>query len=276
MSPSSYQVVLGHQVDDIEISNRIYVQYCEIKDAIFPRLPDEGEMFAVLLDLMKKLETTRYHRDNLIRIARDVSSTVPESVARDARQVLVQDFTSGIEKEFEAFLMQGKASLDILVKIFKPLFGVNLPTFGDAGKKVKNAIRRNLPTTNPERTSRLENLIIQHEDWIGKWFTQERTTVSHYRALVHSGVFYGPQEGGGAKTISLPRTKDGVLIHEVAASTYEKLLDFCEDFVSYAASIKFPPVIDLMPAPPQKQEDSHPRKYCLRFDEGRSSLPVTR
>jgi len=171
----------------------------------------------------EKLEATRYHKDNLVRIVQSVSSVVPESVARNAKQALVQDFTSGIEKEFEAFLMQGKASLDILVKIFKPLFGVSLTTFGDAGGKVKNAVRRNLATTNPERTRRLENLIIQHEDWIGKWFTQERTTVSHYRALVHSGVIYGPEEGGGAKTLALPRTKDGFLIHEVAVSVYGKL-----------------------------------------------------
>jgi hypothetical protein len=264
MQSSKLQLTITQLSGDPKISARIFLQYCEIKDAIWPDKPDEAEMFDVLKSVMKKLESVAYHRNNIFKIIEQTAKSTPPEMALQNRDHFVQDYSTGIDKEFEAFLMQGKSYLDVLAKLLRPLFKINLHSFGESGESVINALRNNVPGAkdNP-RVERVIKLIQDDQEWIKRWFKSERDTISHYRWLEHTGLVFAPVEGDGPRKVLLPVLPDGTPLHIIADAMLENLLSFAEDLVCLLCSVKFVPGIDLALIPEEERDKEHPRKFRL-------------
>jgi hypothetical protein len=160
----SLNLALTKLSSDGEIGTKIYLQLCDFKDVIRLGEKERQELFRCAMEIMRKLETVKYHRDNLIHILDD--EIQKRHASMEESNVAVVDLTTGAEKEAEAFLMQGKSCLDVLVKILKPLFGIMLHSYGEAGNKVAKSLNGNLKAGELAKAQPLFELIQQDKAWI--------------------------------------------------------------------------------------------------------------
>jgi hypothetical protein len=245
---------------DLEVSTKIWLQLCDLKDAIRIGEKDREALFRWAIDLIRKLEGVKYHGDNLLRILNEEFKKRANQT--DPTNLTEVDLTTGAERELEAFLMQGKSTLDVLVKIFVPLFGLKLHSYGDGGAKVAKALRRNLKSDQLARAENLLRLIDTERHWIEKWFGSQRDTVAHYRPIQSRG-FITPPVTDGVPRHAPPALDDGTPFHELVTVLYHNLLTFCEDFLVLAVSIQFPPMIKLGVVPEDKRDREHPGRYGM-------------
>ena len=230
-------ITLSKLVADKDISTRLYMQLCDLKNVIQITEEQKGILFQRLVEVMKKLETVKYHRDNLLkRVAEQMEARRGTDHENNCYEI---DFTTGVEKEFEAFLIQGKSSLDILVQVLQPLFGIKLHSYGDGGTRVIKALRNNLPREEVERAQGVIQLIDDDREWIEKWFKSERDTVTHYRTIVSSGFVAAPRSIESGTKHLVPTPRDGTPFHQAVNVLYYNLLTFCQDFIPLAVSVKF-------------------------------------
>lgn len=245
-----------------EVMAKIYMQLCDFKDAI--QIPEERkrQLFNWSMDVTRKLESVKYHRDNLLRILNEEFEK--RSTKTDSTNATFIELNTGAEKEFEAFLLQGKSTLDILVKVFIPLFGIKLHSYGDGGEKVSRTLKRNLKAEQLSRAQHLLSLIEQDKEWIEKWFCGHRDTVAHYRPMPSSG-FVTPPVIDGIPRHSPPTTSDGIAFHEAVVVLYSNLLTFAEDFLALSVHITFPTIFTVGVLPPEGRDKKYPRKYGMFF-----------
>lgn len=155
--------------------------------------------------------------------------------------------------EFEAFFFQLKSALDMLVKIFVPLFGakaVSLSSYGANGKDVVTyleQLKKNAQLAVPVgRIDWLIELIQQVRDpWL-KPLIALRDTISHYRSFIGIGFTWDSK----TEQIAVPMA-------EVSGSTYplvdvmtnetERLIDFSREFISRAILCAIPLHIGFYP-----------------------------
>lgn len=247
---------------DLEAMTKVWLQLMHFKDAIQIQEEKKEELFGWAIDLTKKLMSAKYHRDNLLRILNEEFEK--RSKQTESTNITVVDVSTGAEREFEAFLMQGKSTLDILVKIFVPLFGLKIHSYGDGGNKVSKTLRNNLNAEQLARANDLLTLIEQDKEWIEKWFGTHRDTVAHYKPIKSSGFVTSPIKDGAPRHAP-PMTGDDIPFHEAVITLYENLLTFCEDFIALAVSITFPPVFVIGVIPEDLRDKEHPLKYGMFF-----------
>ena len=169
------------------------------------------------------------------------------------------DHTTGIEQEIESFIMQGKSCLDVLVKIFKPLIGKTIHSYGNSGDKVVNILKNNLKDNEAVTAIPLIKMIDENKEWIERWFKTDRDTISHYRTFKSTGFARDPK----SQKFELPKTPDGIGLHEIVTKNYYNLLSFCEDFIPSAVSIKFHPFFSLILLPEDRRNSEFPMKFAI-------------
>jgi len=245
-----------------EVMTKVWMQLCDFKDAIQISEEEKKQLFNWAIDVTRKLESVKYHRDNLLRILNEEFEK--RSAETETTSATFIDVNTGVEKEFEAFLLQGKSTLDILVKIFIPLFGIKLNSYGDGGEKVSRTLRRNLNAGQLSRAQDLLALIEQDKEWIEKWFCGHRDTVAHYKPITSTGFVTPPILDGIARHAP-PTTSEGVAFHEAVVVLYANLLTFSEDFLALSVNITFPSVFKVGVLSQERRDQEYPRKYGMFF-----------
>ncbi len=232
------------------------MQICEFKNALTIDDKKKEEVLGVVLEVMKKLESVNYHRGNLVRIVEE------QLAARESVQQASFDRTTGAEIEFEAFLLQGKATLDVLVKVLAPLCNIKLQTYGDDGNRVLKALKNNLPKGELERANWLQKMIEVSVPWLQQWVGPYRDTIAHHKSMDSTGFVTIPDESGQL-VHHPPKTKSGMALHELANSLFADLVIFCEDFLVFAYRIKVFRGFEIGYTDEQKRTVERPCKYGL-------------
>jgi hypothetical protein len=196
-----------------------------------------GAVVALVVDVMRKLEAVRYHRDRCLEVIEaHARQTKPvEGMADHA------DLTTGIEHEVESVVMQVKSTLDVIVKILRPLAGLSLETYGDAGDRVVKALTRNLPKAKQERAEALVQLV---EEAKGEWVAGMkvvRDDIDHRMAVGSSGVTRRPDG-----TVTEPVLSIGMRATEYVEILYFNALTFCEDFLALACRLAMHDAVDIV------------------------------
>ena len=256
----SADLAIKKLTSDKEIAAKIFLQLSHIKDAIRVDEGAKARLFQHAIEVARKLESVKYHRDNLLRICREELTKLQGS--GENSNVPVIDLATGAEKEVEAFLMQGKSCLDLLVKIFEPLLGIKLHSYGQGGDRVLKALRNRLKGDEARRAQPLIDVIEDDQGWIHRWFKRDRDTITHYKTLPSSG-FVGVPDRDGLLHYRTPTTLDGISFEQLVQVLYQNLLTFCEDFLALAASIKFHPGIVLGSIPEEERDKEHPLRYGM-------------
>jgi hypothetical protein len=245
---------------DPAISDRIGSQLFSFRWAVRLDEATKQDLIKLVLEVIRKLESVKYHRDNLHRIVQ--SELQSRGASAEPSAVLVVDMSTGAEKELEAMLLQAKASIDVMVKVLQPLAGINLATYADGGKKVLKALKNNLPKDIQGRADWLIALVETGVPWIEQWVGSYRDTVAHYRTIESSG-FVGVPDVDGQLQFSAPSDRSGVPLTEFADALLEDLLVFCEDFLTYAYRLRIPPSLEIRPASTDRLMGKSSTKYVL-------------
>jgi len=249
-------------VKDQEIGVRIWMQVCDMLDAMdMPDKKDKDAFQRVVVEIMKKLDSCKYHYGNLERILAEAKvSHKPLDGDEMADHV---DLASGAESEVESFLFQGKSCLDVLAKILHPIARIKLISFKDSGKGVIKALENNTAAEKTDKTKALIELIREDQEWIGTWFKSERDVVTHFRSVRSSGI---PIKSCIADATKMePRHPSGVIFVELLRVLYENLLSFCVDFLVLSMRLRFHPGVDVCVLPEDDMDKDYPRKYGLKF-----------
>ena len=250
------QLQLQHLVKDVEISERIGGQVLALQPDVYVQKDRLGDFWEIVIDLMKKLEKTRYHADRCAQLTKEVlaTATAPSTGVQHA------DHTSGIEAEVEAFLFQCKATLDVLCKLLRPTANIKLATFGDKGDAVIKALQRNVAKERAPKATEIVRLVEQDQSWLTDMIAL-RDTVGHFHSLVSTGV--RSQQLGDALIVHEPSDKNGVPFTKLVATYYYNLLTFAEDFVALTLNLAMPPMLAVMIVGETDRADLSRHKYGI-------------
>jgi len=213
---------------DSETSNRLLLQVFAFKNAIVLDEPLKQALLDDVLEVIKKLNSVKYHRDNLIRIVREELDA--RNTSKEQSVITTIDLSTGAEKEFEALLLQAKATLDVLVKVLEPIAGLKLATYGAAGTGVIKQLKNNLSDPLKPRAEWLLSLVEAGTPWVKQWVGSYRDTIAHYRSIESSGFVGIPDENGHLQFCP-PTDRTGVRLTDVAKLLFEDLVTFCEEFL---------------------------------------------
>lgn len=250
-----------HQLtSDPVISLRYWMQICNFMNAIIIDDKSKEELLQIVVEVIKKIESVKYHKENLIRIINE-ELTQLKADNKQGNSITVNRST-GVEKEMEALLMQGKATLDVLVKVLRPLSGINLMTYGESGKRVIKALKNNLPSESLKRADWLIELVEKATPWVKQWVGSYRDTVAHYKCFESSG-FVGIPDHKGIMRHRAPTDKSGMPLQVLAEQLFNDLLSFCEDFLVLSYRIKIFKGFEIGVRPREEQTKNDPTLYSL-------------
>lgn len=237
-----------------------YGQLCTLIGAIDLPEAKKQELIRRVLETGKKLEAVKYHRDNCVRLIASERPRIPQGNGTN-EEVVTADITTGIEKEAEAFILQGKSCLDVLVKIFEPLLNIKLHSFGESGDQVIQVLQNNLGEEYSPRATPLIEMLKTDRDWIHQWFKMERDSLDHYRALRSTGITV-IHSRDGREVVIPPQLTSGIPLKTLVEGLYENLFNFCEEFLVLSYSIKFLKGLNLGIVPEDERRPDLPAKYC--------------
>ncbi len=140
--------------------------------------------------------------------------------------------------EFEAFFFQLKSCLDMLVKLFVPIFGSkygNVSTYGDKGKDVVthlNQLKKNTKLNLTHgRVDWLIELVQQVKDpWL-KPLIALRDTISHYRSFI--GIGFTWNHATNAVRVPMANASGSEYpLTEIMEKETEQMIDYSREFVA--------------------------------------------
>ncbi|OGB13659.1 MAG: hypothetical protein A2W72_02440 [Burkholderiales bacterium RIFCSPLOWO2_12_67_14] len=234
---------------DFEINGRIFWQLREILgDNFFLigfRDEETKEKFSnVVLDVMLKLHSMRYHVDNFKQIEEQYLKSIETSeqgIFRTHRMLF----------EFEAFLFQLKSTLDITVKVLSVFLPNRFPTKTFRGKGV--ALCASLEKYKHDKTCKTDladNLIgvicDDREAWLEHAISL-RDDIGHYRTLAEFN--YHAVNHGTTRKITKPQIA-GMPPLEYMQLTFQNCIEFVQDFLCIAVALAIPSQFGLSGANP--------------------------
>ncbi len=205
----------------------------------FMELPEgkKGEIIEPIISVMKKLgkvaeAVDRYESledskmNELIKRAQDDKSSI---------HLTHQNNSVELEGAVEEVVNSSKAALDAAVKILRPLWGIDLPTYKNAGKNVAASLR-NLPVPVQPRVAKLITLIEGSEPWIRK-LRDQRTKAEHQGISTVSPLSVTIVHGKAEK--KYPAVGEGMPAKEFINIVYDNIFCFLQEFIVLSLSSKF-------------------------------------
>ena len=188
-------------------------------------------VFGHMLDIAKKLA----------KVA-DAVDDYEETEQREIKRLVVQSKKGGgivaeestkLDQKAEEVLSQAKSTLDVLVKVLKPLWNVDLHTYSKGGNGIIKALQNNVPAEFKPKVQTLIELVENDKEWIDA-FKKYRDD-QHYGNLGIS-VIRADKDGN----YELPRMPDGGLVQDYIGVLYENLFSFVMDFMASAIHSRMP------------------------------------
>lgn len=186
-----------------------------------------------------KLSALRYH----VKRFEELQNQRKAEIEADERmKAIVKQGLLVAEKEmifeFEAFMFQVKSTLDMLVKLFIPVFGekkTDVSTYGKNGEKVITHLeqlkRNKKKRLAPGRVDLLIQLIREAKDpWV-KPLIAMRDTVSHHSAQIGIGFSWDAVND----RVRIPMATVGAQefpVVEIMRMEAERLLDYSTNFIA--------------------------------------------
>lgn len=229
-----------------------------------PREQQEA-VFGCMLEIIKKLAKVADAVDDYKRTEkREIKKLLKEVSEHGNPELILANDSSKLEAIVEEALSQGKSSLDVAVKVLRPLFGINLNTYGGGGKNVANSLRQNVPKELQERAKYLIALIESEEGrlTILKKFRDDQ----HYKNLGITALRADIKGNSEA-----PRMPGGQPVSEFLEVVYENLYTYLMDFLACAMYVQLPKGLGLAP-----EGERLSKKYRLAIEATLPPLPSAR
>lgn len=210
---------------------------------------DNEDILEIFTSLCHKVNVVKYHLEKykIVELEIEKQLTASEKLIDHDGIVLIEKVE--LTAEYESFLMQVKATLDVLIKFLNIVYreGKKNPlklqsTFGDGGKAVIKSLKKYLKS-HPEEKSYITELLnylktecaeVQGDDpksinWILDTINS-RDTVSHYRK--HEYFAFQVSYVGEETIIIPPKLTKTQTMLEALEIVYDNLLIFIQDFLA--------------------------------------------
>lgn len=200
-------------------------------------LPEEqkGKIFLQLVEICKKLSKLANAVDKYAEEEAKLVKELKEKVKKDGRRIA--HHSDILEAAVEEVVGQAKSTLDVAVKIFDPLYGIKLHTYGDNGEKVVKALKNNIPEDKKEKINTIIQVIEQFKPY-SESIIGLRTTTQHYKNIQMSPLIVELGRGSDY-VVSLPHTSGKQKASEFTEITYHNIFVFIRDLITFSFASQF-------------------------------------
>ncbi len=182
-------------------------------------------VFKHMLDISKKLAKVADAVDDYeVAEQKEIKRMLKQ--ARKNQQI-VSEMSSQLEQRAEGVLAQAKSTLDVTVKILKPLWNITLSTYGKGGSSVAKSLQNNVPEEFRSKISPLVDLVENDKNWIDA-FKKYRDD-QHFGNLDISVLQVSPDGD-----VVLPEMPHGQPVQIYLDIIYENLYSYVMDFMAAA------------------------------------------
>jgi len=247
MSTAATEFMIVKMWDDQEIGARIYLQACNLFVQQLFLKEQKDRFFSHAFAVMHKLSATKYHLENYRRIEAEQLEEANRQFAKDpsrTREAFELIF------ELEAFLFQVKSSLDMLVKLLRPILGehvVKTHTYGNKGEDLIKGLKqyRKKRGVNLEAVDRLIDLAEMHKEGWLQTTVELRDELSHIEGV--RNYQYRPMKMNDGNIVAQKPRFRNFDTCETLEIIYQNNLIFHQDFMAFSLALLPPPGIVLGP-----------------------------
>ncbi len=207
-------------------------QFIELSDK------KKEELFEPILSTMKKLGRVADATDRYLELEKTKMTSLVKRHRSDTSSIQVshQDSSSELEGAVDDVISNSKAALDAAVKLLRPLWGINLTTYGDAGLKVVKALKKNIPQVSQPKIEKFIQLIEANEPWLRK-LRDIRTDTEHMGKTIVTPL--GVEIINSKLHKEYPKVENQILASEFVDIVYKNLSCFLQDFIVLSLSSRF-------------------------------------
>jgi hypothetical protein len=215
------------------IVGRVMLLTARLLDIVDLTEEEKQTVFNINILVAKKMIAVWKHKEQYRKILNDLIAK--EKIKFEKHENTKIEISQDLFLEFDEFLVQLKSCLDYLVHLPSPIFSDkrwNLRTFGDKGRDVIRAFRRNLPK---DKQRIVEGLIKYLFERSQEWLTltiDARDKVNHFLdggiPFENFSVLYR----GEPSAIRVPMWSPDMSVDSFMEVCWYNLLVFVEDFIA--------------------------------------------
>jgi hypothetical protein len=236
LTPNSTNLILltsekGHEIGEQFTMNLLGIP----QQALDIPAKQKEELFLISIEIFKKLSKLANAVDKYAEEEAKLVEEFKVKVQKDGRRIAHQ--SDILEAAIEEVLSQAKSALDVLVKMFEPLLGIKLHTYGENGDKLIKALKNNTPTEDKDKIAAIIQIVE-----LFKPYTESiiglRTTTQHYKNIQMTPLIAVADEKGSID-ISVPKISQSQTAKEYSEIVYHNIFVFIRDLMIFSFASKF-------------------------------------
>jgi hypothetical protein len=195
----------------------------------------KGEVFLICIEIFKKLSKLANAVDKYAEEEAKLVEEFRRKIQKDGKRIA--HHSDILEAAIEEVLGQAKSTLDVAVKMFEPLLGIKLHTYGENGDKLIKTLKNNIPSGDTDKKATIIQ-IIEHFKPYSKSIISLRTTTQHYKNIQMTPLIAVIEEKSVIK-ISVPKMSEQQTTKEFSESVYHNIFLFIRDLMILSFALKF-------------------------------------
>ena len=236
LTPNSTNLILLTSEKGQEIGEQFTMNLLGIpQQAMELPAKQKEDMFLISIEIFKKLSKLANAVDKYAEEETKLIEEFKVKVQKDGSRIAHK--SDILEAAIEEVLGQAKSTLDVLVKMFEPLLGIKLHTYGENGDKLIKALENNTPTENKEKIATIIQIVEQFKPY-SKSIIGLRTTTQHYKNIQMTPLI-AEIDQKGAVTISVPKMSEQQTAREFSEVVYHNIFVFVRDLMVFSFASKF-------------------------------------
>lgn len=236
LTPNSTNLILltsekGHEIGEQFTMNLLGIP----QQAMDLPAKQKEEIFLISIEIFKKLSKLANAVDKYAEEEAKLVEEFKQKVQKDGKRVAHQ--SDILEAAIEEVLGQAKSTLDVAVKMFEPLLGIKLHTYGRNGDKLIKALKNNTPTEDKNKIATIIQIVELFKPY-SESIIGLRTTTQHYKNIQMTPLIAVVDEKG-AINISVPKMSQQQTAREFSEIVYHNIFVFIRDLMIFSFAAKF-------------------------------------
>jgi hypothetical protein len=236
LTPDSTNLILltsekGHEIGEQFTMNLLGIP----QQALDISGKKKEELFLVSIEIFKKLSKLANAVDKYSEEEKKLIDEFKGKLKKDGKRIA--HHSDVLEAAIEEVLSQAKSTLDVLVKMFEPLLGFKLHTYGENGDKLIKALENNTSAVSKDKIANIIRVVELFKPY-SESIIGMRTDTQHYKNIKMTPLVAQINHKGEIK-ISIPKIAEKQTAKEFAEIVYHNIFVFTRDLMTFAFAAKF-------------------------------------